>query len=592
MSHYREKKAAPTDQPTAPKQANPEPVSRQTHDDGEQTLIPTPPSLSADYQFIREIGHGSQAHIYLAKRLRDDKLVSVKQLNIGSVKTWKEYELFHREADVLQTLNIDGVAKFYDAIDCLEDTPPASYIVQEYIEGTSLAEIIQSGHRLKVNDVYEIIIQMLHILMQLHTMTPPVIHRDIKPSNIMISPYQNGRFKVTIIDFGAVANPQVQSGGSTVAGTFGYMPPEQLTGKPVPASDIYALAAVAVELFTGKSPGTLPTKDFRLIFEPEMEQMPPELLNTLRKMLEPNIKERLFDIPLLIQTFTQYQNKNFKAQSDNKTSEKSSKGYDLKLKKIESVGESGNMDLWQELSDSSPRVIPNAILQYFSELADNDSLAQSDKNPNTKRNNPFSKLIMALFILCGFSLLCSFSVINPITFSMGVPLLILFFFMIYYTQKSHHEATDEHFDDNPSQSGQESAPIKIYPKTIFDIIRDGRKTVATITAIEYVPISQNQAKYLPLNDICLCYTQPCFKITYKFNPPDDAREEDLIHEYITHADPQFNCKVGDPLPILYLIDKTESTEIVKSMPFPFPIKDSTPQELVFASSPLYENKAI
>ena len=202
------------------------------------------------YTFIRKLGHGSQADVWLAQRIADSRKVAIKCLNIESVKNWKEYELFQREASVLATLDIDGVAKFYEAIDRLDDNPPCAYIFQEYIEGHSLADMIKSGHRFSINAIYNIVLQLIDILQKLHTHEPPVIHRDLKPSNILIK-QDDGKDKVYLIDFGAVANPQVQSGGSTVAGTFGYMPPEQLMGKPVPASDIYALAAVAVHLITG-----------------------------------------------------------------------------------------------------------------------------------------------------------------------------------------------------------------------------------------------------------------------------------------------------------------------------------------------------
>ena len=285
-----------------------EPVSPQSQTGSDTTessvsegLI-TPPSLSNKYRFIRKIGEGAQAKVFLAKRLSDNQDVAIKQLDIESVSNWKEYDLFQREVKVLSSLDLNGVALFYEAVECLDDTPPRSYLVQEYIEGESLGAMLKAGHRFSTDQVYDIIIQLLTILYQLQSRPIPVIHRDIKPSNIMLTPVNDGYY-VTLIDFGAVANPQVQSGGSTVAGTYGYMPPEQLTGRPQPASDIYSLAAVAVELFSGKSPAILPTKDFRLIFEPEMESQPPALVNTLRKMLEPNVADRSCDCVWLIKTF-------------------------------------------------------------------------------------------------------------------------------------------------------------------------------------------------------------------------------------------------------------------------------------------------
>ena len=331
----------------------------------ESNALVTPKSLCMDYQFIRELGHGGQAKVFLAHRLNAGKLVTVKQLNIDSVKAWKEYELFHREADILSKLNISGVAKFYDAVECLEDRPACSYIIQEYIEGASLAKMLKEGHRFRTDEVYDILLQMLSILKQLQSMDPPVIHRDIKPSNIMISPDAKGGYKVTLIDFGAVANPQVQSGGSTVAGTYGYMPPEQLMGRPVPASDIYSLGAVAVELFSGVSPAEIQVKDFRLIFEPLVQQLPVVVVNTLRRMLEPKAEERLQDISELIRIFTDYKNENYENDVSLPVKSDKNKQLNKQLSEVESIGSPGNMELWQGLPDNTPRAVPEVMVEII-----------------------------------------------------------------------------------------------------------------------------------------------------------------------------------------------------------------------------------
>ena len=115
------------------------------------TLNKQPYSNLDGYDFIRELGHGSQGDVWLAERKTDKQKVAVKRLNIESVKNWKEYELFKREASVLATLDTDGVAKFYEAVDRLDDNPPCSYIIREYIEGVTLAETIRSGQRFSVN---------------------------------------------------------------------------------------------------------------------------------------------------------------------------------------------------------------------------------------------------------------------------------------------------------------------------------------------------------------------------------------------------------------------------------------------------------
>lgn len=164
----------------------------------EQASLPdTPHSLSHLYAFQKEIGHGAQGRIFQAIRLSDQSQVVIKQLNIHSITTWKEYDLFHREAQVLQKLNLQGVAKFYDAIDCLEDDPPCSYIIQELIHGKTLQQMLNESHRFTLEEIYDILIQTLRILDELHSQRPPIIHRDIKPSNIMISP----SFLFSIVSF-------------------------------------------------------------------------------------------------------------------------------------------------------------------------------------------------------------------------------------------------------------------------------------------------------------------------------------------------------------------------------------------------------
>ena len=311
------------------------------------------------YEIIKEIGHGTQGRIFLANRTADNQEVAVKQLNIQSVSNWKAYDLFNREAATLKSLNIEGVARFYDAFECLDDNPPCSYIVQEYIHGKTLNDMLKAGHRFSLNRVFDIILQLLNILKELHKHDPPVIHRDIKPSNILLNPAGGDNYKVYLIDFGAVANPQVQSGGSTVAGTFGYMSPEQLMGKPEPASDIYSLGAVMVHILSGKSPADMPVKDFRLIFEPDMQNMIPSVVSVLRKMLEPKVENRWSDIDKLIEIFNKFNQENYILSKEDKISALSEADFNVHLSKVNNYGENGNFELWQNLSDITPRSIPS-----------------------------------------------------------------------------------------------------------------------------------------------------------------------------------------------------------------------------------------
>jgi serine/threonine protein kinase len=94
-------------------------------------------------------------------------------------------------------------------------------------------------------------------------LSPAVLHRDIKPSNII---WGKNR-QAYLVDFGAVQEKAKAEGATfTVVGTGGYAPPEQLWGRAVPASDLYALGATLIHLLTGTAPVDLPQRQMRLQF--------------------------------------------------------------------------------------------------------------------------------------------------------------------------------------------------------------------------------------------------------------------------------------------------------------------------------------
>lgn len=172
-----------------------------------------PAQTASRYQVIKELGHGSQGTVYLARTVSDQSLVAIKVLKIQSEKNWKQYDLFHREADVLSHLNIDGVANLRETCEFLDEADPVALIVQDYVEGDSLQSFIAKGYRFRFSQICRIILQLIDILRQLNDCVPPIVHRDIKPSNIIVHyDAETNEPKVHLIDFGAVANPQVLCG--------------------------------------------------------------------------------------------------------------------------------------------------------------------------------------------------------------------------------------------------------------------------------------------------------------------------------------------------------------------------------------------
>ena len=538
--------------------------------------LSTPPSLVDEYCFVSEIGHGAQGKIYKAVRLADNRTVVIKQLSITSIKSWKEYELFHREADTLKRIHMDGVAAFYDAIDCLDDEPPCSYIVQEYIPGVSLRRMIQDGHRFKVVEVYDILIQTLSILDRLHHHDPPIIHRDIKPSNLMITTNDKGTYDVTIIDFGAVANPQVQGGGSTVAGTFGYMSPEQLMGKPVPASDIYSVGALAVQLFSGKSPADIPVKEFRLIFEPEMQDRPHELVTLLRNMLEPKLEDRFTEIPEIIRQLNAFKNGSYHPVKGNNSIIGYTRDYEQRLQNLDHLCQTGSLELWQQLPDSE-RKMPVVINDALAGI-DDCELAKKYKIRNVTGLKLLCMIVAVALVIVDLTVVLPVMSIELIDIALFLGLLIAGVKLFLYALSIFRSVSDDM--SKQALPFGEKEDLDFNKVWMPALIQKGRKGMATIVSVNYLPVA---SKYIftpsgsVSNEMMKCehviLGEPCFEIMYRFNPPDDRRVTDIIHTFVTCTEPEGHYKVGDPLPILYLIEDRYYEDFVYSMPFPVPLGD-------------------
>ena len=584
-----------------------------------QSTEPTSNTPSAHfidaYQWGKIIGQGTQGNVYSAVRMADHKKVVIKQINIHSIHNWKDYDLFRREAQVLESLDIPGVARFYEAIECLDDDPPCAYIVQEYIPGKNLAQLIKNGHRFTLNAIYDIIIQTLKIIDQLHRHDPPIIHRDIKPSNIMLSP--DG--KVTIIDFGAVANPQVQGGGSTVAGTIGFMPPEQLMGKPVPASDIYALGAVAIQLITGTHPADIPTQDFYLIFEPIMQDKPHALVQLLRRMLEPKAEQRLSDIPEIVRQIEHLKNpidNQADAPSADKlvvSNNKYTQSYEERLAAVESICQTGNVEIWQQLPENTPRPFPDIYRQFVdikpSDIDDapipglnSDKVLLSVSKTNDYKETQwfllYASTLSSIFTAILFFVLHKTSVFpfktSSGTLTLVVVSLFCFFFIIiicFYAwggflplysdviepllkKKNRNNVNFDHLRSSETTRNLSSRDLIHLPCDVRKLFYNGRKTIATIVDIQYIECSQRDVMINEKDQIhYVCIPTPCFKVSYSFNPPDDKRQDNIVHSFLTDIEPENHYKMGGTLPILYSIDKMNGYDMVTSMPFPLPMID-------------------
>jgi hypothetical protein len=129
-------------------------------------------------------------------------------------------------------------------------------LVQQFIEGTTVQQRLDRGQPLRPDDARRVLRELLGALRHLHEHDPPLVHRDIKPGNVILTPDD----QPYLVDFGAVQNRLrgADAAGSTIVGTLGYMPLEQLRGQAVPASDLYALGMTIVVALAGQAPEQLP----------------------------------------------------------------------------------------------------------------------------------------------------------------------------------------------------------------------------------------------------------------------------------------------------------------------------------------------
>jgi hypothetical protein len=231
-------------------------------DDTSEARLEKGALIAGRYRLERELGRGGFAVTWQAHDQLSGSAVAVKVLSIRSIDHWKAVELFEREARVLKNLDHPQIPKYLDFIAPAEGSD-RFVLVQALAPGRSLDAWVKSGWRPTEAEARDLTEQLLLILEHLHGRSPPVVHRDIKPANIM----RDERGRISLIDFGSVRERlQSASDYASTAGTFGYMAPEQLTGRATPASDLYGLGATLVNVLSHRAPDELPQHELRVDF--------------------------------------------------------------------------------------------------------------------------------------------------------------------------------------------------------------------------------------------------------------------------------------------------------------------------------------
>ena len=202
------------------------------------------------YELHRRIARGGMADVFLARDQLLDRPVALKILFPEFATDPNFVERFRREAQAAANLSHPNIVSVYD----WGEEESTYFIVMEYVEGRSLAQIVRDDGPLLPDRAADVATDIAAALGFAHR--NGVIHRDVKPGNVLISPL--GQVKVT--DFGiarAVTTQDNLTQTGTVMGTATYFSPEQARGETVdPRSDVYSLGVVLYELLVGEPPFT------------------------------------------------------------------------------------------------------------------------------------------------------------------------------------------------------------------------------------------------------------------------------------------------------------------------------------------------
>lgn len=247
------------------REVGPDPVA--TAPTMEETAAPArfgPGPEGGRYQVVGELGRGGMGIVYKVQDTVLDRLVAFKVLPRAVSENAQAITNFMREAQAAAKLNHPNIVTVYDT----GEQQGRYYIAMEYVEGTTLKEILKRRGTISVSGIVHVLMQVSEALAYAHEKN--VVHRDVKPANVMWTRTR----KAKLMDFGlAKVVREARNHTTVVAGTPYYMSPEQTLGKNVDhRTDIYSLGVTVFELATG----TVPFKEGNIPYH-HLHTPPPEL---------------------------------------------------------------------------------------------------------------------------------------------------------------------------------------------------------------------------------------------------------------------------------------------------------------------------
>jgi serine/threonine protein kinase len=239
--------------------------------------------IAGRYRLDSRLGFGGMSTVHLALDMRLERQVAVKLLAEHLAEDPAFVSRFQREAQAAARLVHPNVVQVFDS--GRDERTGQYFIVMEYIEGASCAEILRDQGWVDVEDALSIIEQACEGLHYAHR--HGVVHRDVKPGNLLRA--REGEVKLA--DFGiakATEQSSITQIGS-VLGTAAYLAPEQARGEEAgPSADLYALGVVTYQLMSGRLPYEA-TSLTELALKQQQEQ--PATLDTLVAAVNPELAD-------------------------------------------------------------------------------------------------------------------------------------------------------------------------------------------------------------------------------------------------------------------------------------------------------------
>ncbi|MGH2805593.1 MAG: protein kinase domain-containing protein, partial [Thermoleophilaceae bacterium] len=250
-----------------------------------------PQTVAGRYRIERRLGAGGMSTVFQATDSVLERAVAVKLLAEHLAEDEDFVARFRREALSAARLQHPNVVQVFDSGQ--DPDSERHYIVMEYVDGPSCADLLRERKRLEVEETVQIVRDACHGLDYAHR--AGVVHRDVKPGNLLIAEEMR---TTKLADFGiakAAEQTRITQVGA-VLGTAAYLSPEQARGDEAgPASDLYSLGVCTYQFLTGRLPHEysslteLALKQQQDAVQPVADlrpEVPPELDDAIRLCLE------------------------------------------------------------------------------------------------------------------------------------------------------------------------------------------------------------------------------------------------------------------------------------------------------------------